>query len=717
MTVPAPLPSNEAQRLARLRELVVLDSEPEAVFDTIARTASEICGVPIALLTLVDDERQWFKANVGLPGLNETPRDIAFCAHAIGSDQVFEVPDATRDARFVNNPLVTAAPDIRFYAGAPLVLPDGERVGTLCVIDRQAGLLSATQKHMLHSLAEITVQALTMRRDLIVRSLSIRTEHEKALAANELFLRHITDSLPVRISYVDHQMRYRFVNLAYCQHFGRPRDQILGRTRSELIAGASDLIVGPKVSLVMAGHAQRFEYADQVRDQLRHVESQLIPDISDDGKVRGFFTTDVDITERRAAEKALRELATILANTTDFVVQTDLRGNLSYMNPAARRIAGIGLDEPIAGRNFSEFNTAETNTQFADVVMPAVAAHGVWVGEATVYAANLRKVPVNHMVIAHRNASGAVDHYSGVMRDISVELDAKQQLLRQSNTLRSVIEATPALMSVIDANQRVRFVNSAYERWAETDRGSVVGRTLLDVLGPEEYERSRAWVERALAGESLTFEADFTAHDGVRHLSISYTPLWDANEIIDGFVSVAQDITQHRQEEVRLLQLSQRDALTGLLNRRGLEQHLEYRLQEGVGPTLALLYIDLDYFKTINDQHGHQTGDRVLQIFAQRLLKVTRPTDGVARLGGDEFAIVLSGMHDEANARAVARKILDVASTVFEVGGERLKISASIGLALGVDPLTGWPDLLARADIQAYAAKASGRGCQKGPDH
>ena len=145
--------------MARLRDLVVLDSAPEPLFDDIVRLASEACGVPIALLSLVDAERQWFKANVGLPGVSQTPRDVAFCAHAIGADTVFEIPDATQDPRFLGNPMVVGEPDIRFYAGAPLILPDGARVGTLCVIDRKARQLDAGQTQMLRSLAAIASRA------------------------------------------------------------------------------------------------------------------------------------------------------------------------------------------------------------------------------------------------------------------------------------------------------------------------------------------------------------------------------------------------------------------------------------------------------------------------------------------------------------------------------------------------------------------------------
>jgi signal transduction histidine kinase len=181
-------PEDEARRLAALRDLVILDSPPEPLFDTITRMASEICGTPIALISLIDEERQWFKANVGLEGVNETPRDMAFCAHAIHGDVLMEVPDALSDPRFSGNPLVTGAPHIRFYAGAPLVLPSGDKAGTLCVIDRASRQLDAQQVHSLQMLATLVSQSLAMRRDLIHRSLRIRKESEDALRESHVLL-------------------------------------------------------------------------------------------------------------------------------------------------------------------------------------------------------------------------------------------------------------------------------------------------------------------------------------------------------------------------------------------------------------------------------------------------------------------------------------------------------------------------------------------------
>lgn len=160
----APKPENEQARLAALRALDVLDSAPEASFNILVRVAATITSAPISLLTLVDSARQWFKARVGLPGVSETSRDFSFCAHTILQNTVLEVPDAYRDARFANNPLVTGAPGIRFYAGAPISLQDGSRVGSLCVIDRNPRKLTGEQLEVLRHLAHAAAVQLEGRR-------------------------------------------------------------------------------------------------------------------------------------------------------------------------------------------------------------------------------------------------------------------------------------------------------------------------------------------------------------------------------------------------------------------------------------------------------------------------------------------------------------------------------------------------------------------------
>ena len=186
---PAQTPATEHKRLATLQALDVLDSGPEEEFDALIKVASLVCGVPISLISLVDSERQWFKANLGLPGVSETPRDIAFCAHAILDDNVFEVPDTTLDARFADNPLVMSAPDIRFYAGAPIVMADGSRIGTLCVIDREPHQLNATQREIVSNLAMAAAHALEGR-----RAIRAAQQHAAEMVASERNLKEARDS-------------------------------------------------------------------------------------------------------------------------------------------------------------------------------------------------------------------------------------------------------------------------------------------------------------------------------------------------------------------------------------------------------------------------------------------------------------------------------------------------------------------------------------------
>ena len=172
--------AGEADRLAALRRYKILDTEPEQRFDDLALLASQICGTPMALISLVDRDRQWFKARVGVD-VPQTPRDIAFCAHAIEQPDLFVVPDALKDARFRDNPLVRAEPRIRFYAGAPLVTTGGNALGTICVLDREPRVLTQAQQDALEALKRQVVAQLDLRLSLdeLAAALAARDEAEQ----------------------------------------------------------------------------------------------------------------------------------------------------------------------------------------------------------------------------------------------------------------------------------------------------------------------------------------------------------------------------------------------------------------------------------------------------------------------------------------------------------------------------------------------------------
>lgn len=158
--LPAPIPADDPQRLQALRELLILDTPPEERFDRIVAFAADEFDVPIVLVSLVDAQRQWFKARVGLP-VCETSREVSFCGHAILQDDLFVIEDALHDERFADNPLVRGDPAIRFYVGAPLRLPSGHAVGTLCLIDRRVRGFDSTDRAILRSLRDLVVEQLT----------------------------------------------------------------------------------------------------------------------------------------------------------------------------------------------------------------------------------------------------------------------------------------------------------------------------------------------------------------------------------------------------------------------------------------------------------------------------------------------------------------------------------------------------------------------------
>ena len=161
----APIPPDEEQRMKTLREYQVLDTPPEAVYDDIAHVCAGVCDTPIALIALIDGTRNWFKARIGVDDeLTESPRDISFCGHAILREEIFEVTDAVIDERFADNPLVAEAPHIRYYAGAPLITPDGFKLGTICAIDVRPRRLSEAQRDTLAALSRLVMRQLDRRR-------------------------------------------------------------------------------------------------------------------------------------------------------------------------------------------------------------------------------------------------------------------------------------------------------------------------------------------------------------------------------------------------------------------------------------------------------------------------------------------------------------------------------------------------------------------------
>lgn len=297
-----PIEPSELRRQDALAELAVLDTLPEPVFDAITAVAAAACGVPIALLSLVDADRQWFKSNIGLPGVEQTPRNVAFCDHAIREHRLFEVPSAEDDARFADNPLVTGEPRIRFYAGAPIELPGGERIGTVCVIDREPRQLTDAQRTLLVGLGRVASAALMDRKRQV--------ELSRQVVASEARYRAIVEDQSELISLASPDGVLVFVNPAYARHYGTPAEEMVGRNLLDFVP------VGDRD--VVASHLQDVVARQQICMGVNRTSSAAAGDerwvawtnrpiLDAAGRCTAIHSVGRDVTEQYLGEARLRE--------------------------------------------------------------------------------------------------------------------------------------------------------------------------------------------------------------------------------------------------------------------------------------------------------------------------------------------------------------------------------------------------------------------------
>lgn len=292
----APLPHNEAARIQLLHSLGIMDTPRERNFDDVAQLAKTVCSAPIAVVTMIDVERQWFKSCLGLGG-EETPRDIAFCAHAIlQPDSLLVIEDAELDPRFADNPLVTGEPHIRFYAGAPLEVEPGLAMGTLCVVDYVPRQLTPQQKESLRLLGNQVVQLLQLHR----RTEELRTQAEQ--------FQMLSNSAPILIGHMDNELRYVFCNHKYQKWFGYDPRSMIGKTPEQVLG--HEFLPQFRQNLLRCLDGERVHYEQLVGD--RYLDINYVPIIRNN-QVNGLFTLANDITQQKLQQRALERERSNLA--------------------------------------------------------------------------------------------------------------------------------------------------------------------------------------------------------------------------------------------------------------------------------------------------------------------------------------------------------------------------------------------------------------------
>ena len=424
-------PADEEQRLQALRELKVLDTPAEERFDRLTRIASAIFKTPISLVSMVDKDRQWFKSRQGLDA-TETPRDISFCGHAILGDEVFYVPNALEDERFADNPLVAGAPDIRFYAGAPLATPDGHRVGTLCVIDSKPHEHSAEELQVLRDLGDCIEEQ--FRQMHVSEAAQTLGEHGTYLSA---VLKTVIDGIIT----IDERGNMQTLNPAAEAIFGYSAEEMLGKNVNMLMpepytSGHDGYLSNYRNS----GNPKVIGVGREVTGRRKNGSTfpmELAVSEMSENDQRNFVGIVRDISERKDAERNLEEsgrLRQAILDSANFsIISTDTDGLIQSFNRGAEQMLGYTeaelayktpaiLHEPTEvvarAKELSEELEQEIEPGFD--VFAAKARLGLAdENEWTYVRKDGSRFPVLLSVTALRNASGEITGFLGIGSDIT----------------------------------------------------------------------------------------------------------------------------------------------------------------------------------------------------------------------------------------------------------------------------------------------------------
>ncbi|MDA9983470.1 EAL domain-containing protein [Porticoccaceae bacterium] len=509
----ADIPFDEVSRLSALRELNILDTEAEQEFDELTALAAQVCQAPIALISLVDEQRQWLKSRVGL-NLTETPRDIAFCAHAIlQPNSLLEVPDTQLDNRFSDNPLVLEAPNIRFYAGAPLIDTDGHALGTLCVIDHVPRKLAEAQRAALTVLSRAIVQQLELRRRLqrIKNSTGKLLSHNSRLEAeikigaatledevvmhneSELLSRQILDRALDGVINLDQHGRVTYWNaeaeriFGYSSQYAHSRDII-------------KLILPPHQHLVVRELMEQFMLTGVGKENHRRFEINALR--ANGTKVpveisvivlqrfgEYFFNGFVrDLTEYNKNIEELR-VSAIIFNSQDAIIVTDAEIKILRVNQKVLDITGY-TSEDLIGSEPSLLSSTMQSEQFYREMWRTIGASGSWEGEVWDQRKSGELFPLLIAITAIRDAKDRLTNYVFSFSDITAtkrDADAIHKLayfdpLTHLPNRRTLIDRLPDTLSACESERKtlgLLFVDLDHFKDINDALGNHVGDKIL----------------------------------------------------------------------------------------------------------------------------------------------------------------------------------------------------------------------------------------------
>jgi len=557
--------TNETRRLKALCEYHTLDTRPEKALDDLTTLAATICGAPMAMISLVDEKRQWFKSRVGRAA-SETPREISFCAHTLLETDLLIVPDAAADARFADSPLVTGEPHLRFYAGAPLLTPEGEALGALCVHDCVPRTLTPEQQQALRVLSRQVMTHLELRR---------RT---RELSESEELLRIVTDSARVGVVIVNRERRYEYANAAYAEIHGLPSASIVGQRVADVLAANYEEQIGAWLDRAFAGEGAAFDLHKPAADGDRHYAVRYEPTMVE-GSVDLVVVVISDITARKQAEEARAESGLFTQSIIDALsvelCVLDESGTFLSTNEAWRRFAEA--NPPVthradAGSNYLEVCDAVTGPEAADAAAFTAGIRAVLRGERADFA---MEYPC-HSPTEQRWFVGRVTRFPGdgpvrvvvAHENITERKQAELPLLQLASIVASSDDA------IIGKN--LNGVITSWNRGAEKIFGytpaEMVGTSILRLIPADRKGEEMHILSKIRQGESVEhLETRRLTKDGrLIEVSVTASPIKDASGKVLGVSKVARNITTRKRNEARFRWLVDSNAQGVIFwNRRG----------------------------------------------------------------------------------------------------------------------------------------------------
>lgn len=553
------------------------------------------------------------------------------------------------------------------------------------------------------------------------RDISARKHDELALQDNRSFLQSLIDHLPVLV-YVKSA---RPENFGQMEVWNKAAEDITGHLAADVI-GKTDCQAFPpdfglhdaeddRAILAERGVIDHTEKPLRLPDgSLRYLHAVSVPVFDERQQIEHILGIAEDISQRRQQELELRQKQAELAAVNDAsplgLVRLDRQRRCTYVNRTFESITGLPRAAAL-GAGWTSALHPDDYPLMHVALEQLTRSHAPFQSTLRCLQRDGRLLWVS-VKIAPILIDGQIEGYVGTLDDITTLRESEVALLESEARLRTIADTLPAMIAYIDADQVYRFLNIAYEREFGLTGRLVLGKSVRDTVGEARYGTVAPYIERVLAGETLSFEEEDDKEGIERCMEVIYIPQIGEDKLqVVGFHVMRQDITVQKREKQRLLKLAQVDALTGLSNRAGFQQKLSdamhaSRQQQHL---MAVMYMDIDRFKPVNDTHGHGTGDALLRAFAQRLTQTMRATDIIARLGGDEFTIIMEQITRPDDAAVLAEKIVAAMQQPFELDGITVRISASIGLAFYRDEDISPAVLLQRADVLLYKAKQDGR--------